>query len=316
MRTWSLLGVGVLAAGIAGLGTTAPTERQDEMLVTTEWLERHLDDPEVIVLHVGYSPEAADAAGRHDYEDGHIPRALFVRWSHIAAPRNGLPNEVPPLQDLVAGFRRLGIDENRRVVLYDTGGGLEAARAYVALDYVGLGTKAAFLDGQWKKWWKEERPVWREDPKVEPSRFVPRLRPEIFVHRPAIEDVAWMAARPGGTAVLIDARPEEEFTGKKAGKGVSRPGHIPGAVSVCWMRNIESRENPVLRPDEELRWIYESAGVRPGKIAVAYCRTGVQASHTYFTLKYLGYTARLYDASFVEWSASDSLDVGMGEEAR
>ena len=79
-------------------------------------------------------------------------------------------------------------------------------------------------------------------------------------------------------------------------------GHIPGATHLYWMDNLVSRENPVLRPVEELRAIYLKAGVAGGTSVVTYCRTGMQSSYDYFVTKYLGYDAKMYDASFIEWS--------------
>jgi thiosulfate/3-mercaptopyruvate sulfurtransferase len=108
---------------------------------------------------------------------------------------------------------------------------------------------------------------------------------------------------------LIDARPPDEYSGAKAGDGVPRGGHIPGAKNVFWMDNLASKDNPILKPASEILAKYEAAGVRRGKNVVVYCRTSLQASHDYFTLKILGFSPILYEGSFFEWSNAPGMSV-------
>ena len=123
---------------------------------------------------------------------------------------------------------------------------------------------------------------------------------------------AWTAAQQAEPNIsLIDARPAKQYTGEDAG-GLSRAGHIPGAASLYWMQQLVSPENPVLKPVAELRKLYEEAGVKPGQLVVTYCRSGMQASHTYFTAKYLGYDVTLYDGSFGEWVSVEGTEVVKG----
>ena len=94
-----------------------------------------------------------------------------------------------------------------------------------------------------------------------------------------------------------------EYHGTTAAQEITRPGHIPGAVNVFWMDGQAAKETPALKSEPELRKLYESLGVTPDRPAVTYCNTGMQASQSYFTLKYLGYDVRMYDGSFSEWSS-------------
>jgi thiosulfate/3-mercaptopyruvate sulfurtransferase len=86
---------------------------------------------------------------------------------------------------------------------------------------------------------------------------------------------------------------------------VAKAGHIPGATSLFWMDMLVSRENPVLKPEAELRRMYAEAHAAPERKLVTYCRTGMQSSFDYFVAKYLGYDPSMYDASFFEWSKKD-----------
>src|SRR5262249_19864535 len=92
-----------------------------------------------------------------------------------------------------------------------------------------------------------------------------------------------------------DSRPVADFKGEKGT-------HIPNALNLYWMEDQVSRDDQSLKPDAVLRGIYESLGVTPDKKVVTYCHSGMQASQSYFTLKYLGYDVRLYDGSMSEWN--------------
>lgn len=266
-----------------------------DMLVTTAWLAKHTGDPAVVVVHAGRA--------RDGYDSGHIPGARFAGFKDVAVERDGVANQVPPLADLVPFVQRLGIDDTKRIVLYDEEGGLFAARVFVVLDYLGLGDRTALLDGHLARWRAEGRPLETAAPAVTPSAFVPRPRPDVIVDLDAVRDVSWSLTQGHGGVALIDARPEGQYKGEDTGDGMPRPGHIPGAASLYWPRALASREDPVLRPPDELRALLAGAGAHPGDLVVTYCRSGVQAAHSYFVARYLGYDARLYDGSFSEWSA-------------
>lgn len=282
-----------------------PLAVRSEMLVSTGWLAGRLDDPKVVVLHI--------ARERAHYDEGHVPGARFVAWGEITATRGGIPNELAPAADLRKLFERLGVGDEARIVLYGDSAGLSAARAYFTLDYLGHGHRAALLDGGLEKWRAERRAVSTEAPEVKPAPFTPRVRAEAVVGLDVVRDLSWVATNVSTPDVaLVDARPEEEYTGAKPGDGVARGGHIPGAANLFWMRNLVSRENPVMRPAAELRTLYEAAGAAAGRKVVTYCRTGGQASHAYFTARYLGYDVVLYDGSFYEWSNAEGTPVTTG----
>jgi thiosulfate/3-mercaptopyruvate sulfurtransferase len=214
-------------------------------------------------------------------------------------------------------FERSGVGDEMRIVLYGDNSGLSAARAYFTLDYLGHGARAALLDGGLEKWKAERRAVSTSAIETKPAPFTPRVRAGTVTSLDVMRDLSWTVSNISADgAVLIDARPADEYTGAKPGEGVPRGGHIPGAANVFWMQNLVSKENPVLRPVAELRRLYEDAGAAPGRTIVTYCRTGGQASHSYFTLKYLGYDVVMYDGSFFEWSTAAGTAVVSGSERK
>jgi thiosulfate/3-mercaptopyruvate sulfurtransferase len=306
----SCLAIALLSVALtqaAAQKQAAPAVRS-EMLVTTAWLAKQLNSPQVVILHA--------AAERKHYDDGHLPGARFLSTKAILTTRNGVANELPPVADLQKVFEQLGIGDEARIVIYGENAGLTAARVYFTLDYLGHGHRAALLDGGLEKWQAEQRDI--STAVVTPARapFTPRVRPEIKVELAAVRDLAWTAAQQRAPHVaLLDARPAKQYTGEDAG-GLARPGHIPGATSLYLMQHLVSPETPTLKPVAELRKLFADAGVKPGQTVVTYCRSGMQASHSYFTAKYLGYDVKLYDGSFGEWASVEGTEVVKGNEKK
>src|SRR5947209_4562625 len=237
----------VLALSWTGALAQATGENQprlrSEMLVTSEWLAGHLHDPELVLLCISASPEF--------YDKGHIPGARQILLSEIAITRDGIPNELPPVEKLQEIFAAAGVSNSSRVVLYGERFNLLAARAYFTLDYLGIAEHAALLDGGIEKWRTEQRPLATEKPPVKAARLTIHPRPEILV------DTAKMKALAAQRDVaLLDARPKKEYSGEQLSEDVRNAGHIPGATSLYWMDMLASRENPVLKPEPELRRMY------------------------------------------------------------
>jgi thiosulfate/3-mercaptopyruvate sulfurtransferase len=278
------------------------------MLVTTEWLAKQLNNPKVVVLHA--------ATDRKHYDDGHLPSARFISTREILTARGGIANELPAVADLQKVFEKLGIGDDARIIIYGDNSGLTAARVYFTLDYLGHGARAALLDGGLEKWKAEKRAVSTQAVMPTGAAFTPHVKPSVKVEVAAVRDLSWTVANQIAPAVsLIDARPTKQYEGEDAG-GLARAGHIPGAASLYWMQHLASPENPVLKPVVELRKLYEAAGVKPGQTVVTYCRTGMQASHSYFTAKYLGYDVMMYDGSFSEWVGVEGTEVVKGKEKK
>lgn len=276
-----------------------------ELLVSTDWLAKNLS--KTVVLHVGTNRQSFDA--------GHIPNARFIAWSEITTTRNGVPNELASAETLQTVFTKLGVGNTKKIVLYGDLNGLAAARTFFTLDYLGHGNRIALLDGGLEKWKAENRPVSTEKAVPNPETFTVKVTPQTVIALDTMRDVSWSVINqmPSNLS-LVDARPAEEYTGEKAGDGVVRPGHIPGAYNIFWQNNIVSRENPVMKAENDLRKMYEAAGVSANKTNVVYCRTGGQASHAYFTLRYLGYNVKLYDGSYFEWNKQEDAPVVIGEK--
>lgn len=300
--TRQIFGVALVCAGIA-----APASAQaPEPLVSTEWLAARLGDPSILILQID--------ANRSRYDTSHIPGAHFVSQDDIAVDPPGGPGyEVPPLDDIRRVLERVGVDGRRHVVVYSAGPSpLAATRLWLTLDYLGLGDRASVLNGMFQRWSAEGRPITTEVPRATPASFTPKLRSGVLV------DAEWIRARlDDQNVVLIDARPDDEYTGADGGMGgMTNPGHIPGAWQLYYEELLRDDEaDPSFLSVDAMRARFEAAGAKPGKEIVTYCMIGMRASLTYFVGRLLGYDMKFYDGSWHDWGARD-LPYVRGENRR
>jgi len=274
----------IRVAGIClALSVAASAASRSQMLVSTDWVAKHLKDANVVLLHV--------ANDRTVYDAGHIPGARFVSLPELAITKDGIPHELPPVAELKRIFEAAGVSDRSRVIVYSDVSVLPATRAYFTLDYLGHGDRAALLDGGLGKWRSEGRELSKDVPSAAAGRFTPHPKPELVVQMEAVRKMAGQKSE-----ILLDARAPEIYSGEKGA-------HIPGALNLYWMETQTSHDDQALKPEADLRKLYEAAGITPDHPVVTYCNSGMQASQSYFTLKYLGYDVRMYDGSMSEWKA-------------
>jgi len=269
-----------LFASLLALPLLAQAAVKSDMLVSGAWLADHLKDANLVILHV--------APARTGYDANHIPGARYVPFAELAVTKDGVSNELPPVADLKAVFERAGVSDNSRVILVTEGSVLSATRAYFTLDYLGH-DQAALLDGGMELWLKENRPVTKEAPVVTAGKFTPKPRPQLVV---ALADVQKQASAPSAKVSLLDVRSANEYADR---------GHIPTSLNANWTES-QLAGSSALKSEGDLRKLYEAAGLTPAKTVVTYCNSGMQASQSYFTLKYLGYDVKMYDGSLGEWN--------------
>ena len=283
------------SVALAGTNAGEPTQ----MLVSTSWLQDHLQDPDLVVLYIGQNRPA--------FDQGHIPGARFVRLDELVDQAAAVRNELPPLADLQALFEDVGVSDTSRIVLCGEGGGVYAARAFFTLDYMGLGDRTALLDGGMEKWRAESRPVSQHEERRGKGSFTPHPHLDLVVTTAEMRDLSYLAQRTQQYAIL-DARPAAEFVGLRRSEGVKRAGHIAGATGLHWRKLVRDSGQEFLSRDD-LQKAFNDAGVRPGQTVVTYCRTGMQSSVLYFIAKYLGYRTAMYDGSVFEWVQAKGQDL-------
>ncbi len=258
-------------------------------VVSAGWLAEHVSDPGLVVADVRWYLD--DRHGRDAYDAGHIPGAVFVDLdTDLAAPPSfhGGRHPLPDPVEFASKMSQLGIGDTSRVVVYDDVGGAIAARMWWMLDACGVA--AAVLDGGVAAWTGE-----LSTEAAEPVRAWFTVIPWPAERLATADEVEQLRH---GEAVVLDARDSERYA---HGSAIDpRPGHVPGAVSAPFARNLSGGR---LKPPEVLRARYESLGVG-AKPAVVYCGSGVTACHDLLAMRRAGLgNGRLFVGSWSAWGA-------------
>ena len=265
-----------------------------EVLVDTEWVAQHLNDPKVRLVEADEDVLL--------YEQGHIPGAVKLDWL--------VDVQDPVARDFVdkAGFEQLmsrwGIANDTTVIFYGDKNNWYATYSFWLFKYYGH-QDARVMNGGRQKWIDEGRELTRATPQYTPPSYTAN-EPDASL-RAFRQDVEAILGKPG--TGLVDVRSPQEYRGEVLHmmgypqEGAQRAGHIPGAQSVPWGTAV--REDGTFKSPEELREIYGSKGITEDKSIIAYCRIGERSSHTWFVLtQLLGFpNVRNYDGSWTEWGS-------------
>ncbi|HTE43631.1 MAG TPA: rhodanese-like domain-containing protein [Gemmatimonadaceae bacterium] len=304
---------------VAGvLGAQATPNRRDALLVTPAWLTSHLHDPNLVVLHVG-DPK--------NYAGNHIAGARFVSLDDISVSDhsgmnggtptgNGLMLEMLPAEKLRATLASLGINDNSRIIVYSADEWVSpSTRLVFTLDYAGLGSRTAVMDGGLEAWVREKGAVTDVvPPAAQPGKL------SALTLRPIVVDAEYVRTHAGKPGVsIVDARSAVFYDGiprPNGGRGEPPPrlGHIPGAKSLPFDQVNDDQIR--LKSADELVALFTKAGVQPGDTVVGYCHIGQQATAMLFAARSLGHPVLLYDGSFEDWAKHSDFAVELPPKGR
>lgn len=284
-----------LVAGAARAAAQVPT------LITPAALQALADTAPVRILDVRQSWV--------NYLQNHLPNAAWLNIETLRAQQGELPFQLLPAEHYAELFRRLSLDPTRPIAVYSAGDQLDIDATFVCWLLASAGARRVYLlDGGYARWEVENRPLTQAYPRW--TAVGPAFRPGDF--RPAVaslEDVRSAALGLSG-AMLVDARPPEQFSGSAGAQ--ARRGHIPSAVNHPWKDDLEKKDLVLgWKPVEALRASYAAQGIVPARDIIIYCNSGTEASHVYFALRYLlGYPrVRIYTGSWTQWAERSELPI-------
>ena len=263
------------------------------VLVSTQWINDHLDDRKIRIVEVDFIPATS-------YILGHIPGAVLFDWQRDII--DSRKRDVISKEDLEKSLQRIGVNNDTTIIVYGDFKNWFATFAFWIFKYYGA-QDVRLMNGSRKKWLEEVRPISLDIPSYPRGNFK-ASDPDKSI-RAFMNDVKEIINSQG--KILVDVRTNDEYNGKTLAPTEYSPeygqmgGHIPGAVNVPWSKMVN--EDGTLKSADELKKLYESLNVTPDKEVITYCGIGERASYTWFVLKYLlGYpNVKTYDGSWLEW---------------
>ena len=269
-----------------------------DWLVTTEWLEKHFNDPDIAILDCTWFVPDSVKNGFDEFLKSHIPRAQFIDLNVISDPNSPYANMLPSENLFASACVKLGIRNDTHVIVYDSS--YVSARLWWMFRVFGH-QKISILDGGLRKWKAENRPIESgpASPRAVRSNFTANLNNSSILNIEEMKKVI-----KSGDTTVVDARTPARFDGIESSGYPGVPGgFMPGAINIHWGKFFDAEKNFAFISKSEAAAIFETAGADLSGKVVCTCGSGVTAALLGFMIERLGNKDwRLYDGSWHEWA--------------
>ena len=264
---------------------------RDTLLITADALKAELGSPALCII---------DTRPAEDYAQGHIPGATHFDLFGLSlvdtsdAPLNSFMFMIHHVLEL------RGVSGDKKVVFYEDNSGMRAARGVWFLEYFGH-PNAKMLDGGMRAWQAASAPVTTDATAPKSAKFTVAQRRDVLA---TADDV--LTSLNGNDVAILDTRSEGEHFGTLV--RAARGGAIPGSIHIEWTDNLAADGR--FKSNDELKAMYEQAGITPGKEVFSYCQGGYRAAHSYIALRLIGFPrVRNYIGSWKEWGDRTDLPI-------
>jgi thiosulfate/3-mercaptopyruvate sulfurtransferase len=274
-------------------------------LISAHELYDSLNDPDLVIVDVRFDLKSPEA-GRHDYEAGHIPNAVYLALEpDLSGPAgaHGGRHPLPEVEVFARILERAGISNGSRVVVYDASAGMFAGRLWWMLKYLGH-DRVQLLDGGYPAWLEAGYPTSRNIPAPPMGTFKPQPQPHLVAGVVEVRD-----ALQDPSTLLVDARGADRYRGENETMD-KKAGHIPSALNLPFAENLAGGKFKDAAALKE-----RFAGLEEAEEVIVYCGSGVSAAHDLLAMEEAGITgAKLYVGSWSDWSSYDDNPVATGDE--
>ncbi len=275
-----------------------------DSLISTQGLADYLVTPDVLVVDAGWFLPGEELDGREEYENAHIPGAVFFDIDAYADTESDLPHMLPGLDAFSSMMGHMGSGDGHRIVVYDRHGLFSAARVWWTFRAFGH-DDVAILDGGFPKWEREGRPLSNLPITPQKRPFMARL------NNLMVRDLTQVRKNiDSAKAQLVDARGIARFKGEapEPREGM-RSGHIPGSLNLPYTKLSDPEDGTVLDADA-LSALFDAAGINQARPVITTCGSGITACILAFDLHLLGHgDVAVYDGSWAEWGSRDDTPI-------
>ena len=276
-------------------------------LVQSEELSNCLEHPNLRIVDASWHLPKAKRNGLEEFEQEHLPGAVFLDLDEVSDPESELPHTIPTEEYFSKKIGELGIGNDSWVVVYDTTGLFSAARVWWMFRAFGH-ERVSLLDGGLPKWKTENRPLSNGRSEAKPSQFRAVFNKQMFCNWESV-----LEHPKDQNSLILDARPSERFSGEvdEPRPGL-RSGHIPNSKNLPFMELLEDSDRRLLSVDQ-IKGKFEAMSFSADKEIVCSCGSGVTACILALGLHLMGHhQVKIYDGSWTEWGSRHDLPIETG----